>query len=123
MVRYLLLTTIIFLLSATIFYITITRLDPFSEQNEIAYFSFFFSIFIFIASFFTFFFFFTAELFSQINLGMQYYLISIRRGTLISVFLTTLLGLKLLQILGIVEIVLLGVFLILLEIIFSTQNN
>jgi hypothetical protein len=121
--RNFLLTTIIFVLSLVIFWITITQLDPLGEQRYIAIFSFFLSVFFMFTTFFTFFFFFAAELFSHRRLGTASFLIAIRRGFFTGFFVVFITTLKLYQLLDVVQIILCAMFLIFIELIFLTAKR
>lgn len=123
MTRNFILTIIVFLLSAAIFYVTVTQLDPLGEQQNIAFFTFFLSAFFGIASFFTLFFFFLAELISRRSLGLRYFFPAMRRGGLLATLVVVLLFLQFFRMLGILEAALLIIFLVLLEAIFISMGK
>lgn len=110
-----LLTGLILCLSAGIFYVSVFNLDPLGEQKSIAFGSFFVSFFCGAASFFTFVFFFATELFLGKKVGTSKFLLSLRRGILVSVFFTLLLVLQFFRLSGLLEMVLLAIFLALVE--------
>lgn len=108
-------TTLILLFSAGILWVTVSELDPFGPQKNVALVTFFFSLFLFVATFCTFVFFFASELFSGRRLGSRKFLVSLRRGIFVAVYFTTYMVLEWLNFWGVLEGVLLAVFLILVE--------
>lgn len=123
MTRYLFLTTVIFMLSLAALSLIVSQVDPFGPQKTFAFSTFFVAVFLAMSSFFTFLFFFTKELFSKEDLGHRYYLISMRRGSLIGFSFVALIAMHLLRILTIFEATLLIIFLVLLELSFITNKN
>lgn len=122
MFKYLIFNGLIFILSGSIFYVTITNIDPLGIQKNIGFVLFFLSFFLLISSFFTFLFFFGKELFAQKRLGMKSFQTSMRRGILVGFFIGSIALLQVLKILDIYETILLALFLILLEYIFTTNH-
>lgn len=118
-----LLTGVIFCLSVWIFYTSVFYLDPLREQKNIAFLAFFASFFCGITALFTFVFFFASEIFFGKKLGTSKFLVSLRRGILVSIFFTLLLVLQFFRFLGLVEIVLLSIFLALVEWISVTAKT
>jgi len=121
--KHFILTGIILVLSSIIFYITITKLDPFGEQKIVAYISFFVSFFCGLVSFFTFFCFFAHEIFVQRTLPFRYFLIALRRGFFFGVFAIFILLLQFFRLTGGIEIVLMLIFLLTLEILFLMKKK
>jgi hypothetical protein len=111
-------TILIFLLSVGIFVFSITQLDPFSEQANIALIVFYVSLFLGTASLFTLIFFFLKEAFAKENLGDLHFFIAARRALLVAFFVTVVALLQMLRLLGIVEVLLLFIFLFFIELIF-----
>jgi len=117
MFRNFFLTFLIFLLSAVIFYTTVTSLDPLGPQDLIALIAFFISLFFGVGSFCTFLFFFGAEILRGMHLPSSEFFVAMRRGILVGIFVTVFLVLQLFRFLGMFEAVLLGLFLVLVEFI------
>ncbi len=118
MKRNFLLTTVVFVLSAAIFWTTITQLDPLGAQRGVAMFSFFVSVLFGVSSFFTFFFFFSSELFSHRRLGTATYLVAMRRGVLVGILAVLVAALRLYQLLDFWQIILCAIFLFFVELVF-----
>jgi hypothetical protein len=123
MLRNLLLTGVLFLISGLLFATTIGNLDPLGEQKLIALVVFYVSMFCGITSFFTFLFFFGSELLSGRKLRTQHFLIAVRRGIFVGVFVITLLVLQMFRLLGLFEVTLLAIFLSLLEFIILSAKK
>lgn len=113
--RNFLLTGLVLGVSIAILYTSIFHLNPLGEQRDIAFLSFFVSLFCGLVSFFTFLFFFASELFFGKKLGTKYFIIAFRRSILLALFFCILLVLQLFRLLGLLEIVLLSIFLALVE--------
>ncbi|MCF7905623.1 hypothetical protein K9L63_00305 [Candidatus Gracilibacteria bacterium] len=121
MFRNFFLTFLVLLLSGSIFYTSLTSLDPLGPQSFIALFTFFISIFFGIASFGTFVCFFGSEIVRGKKLGTPVFFVALRRGIFLALFVTVLLGLQLFRLLGVFEAVLFGLFLLLVEFIFLSS--
>ena len=114
--KYFSLTALVFVLSSVLLYISTTRLDPLGEQKVLAFFCFFFSLFLSTSSFFALLFFSLSELFSKKRqLGILDFLVSLRRGGLIGMVVVCSSILQILHLAGIFEITLLILFGILVE--------
>ncbi len=123
MLRNLLLTGVLFLISGLLFATTIGNLDPLGEQKLIALVVFYLSMFCGVTSFFTFLFFFGSELLSGRKLRTQHFLVAVRRGIFVGVFVITLLVLQMFRLLGLFEVTLLAIFLSLLEFIILSAKK
>ena len=102
MIRNLLLTLMVFVLSGFVLWLTLTRLDPLGINQVPAYFAFFVSFFLSTSLFLTFLFFFASEVKRRRKLGTRHYLVALRRGMLGGMFLV---GVVVLQLLGMIRLV------------------
>jgi len=122
MKKHFILTSLILILSFILFYITIFSLDPLGEQKNIAFFTFFSSLFLGLSSLFTLTFFFAAETILKTKLGHKAFMISLRRGILTGIFGISFFILQFLRIFDTFEIILIGAFLILIEVIIMSAH-
>ena len=115
MLRSLLLTLAIFLISVGIASTIVLQIDPGGEGKLFIYIALLCSVFFGAGSLFTLIFFFGAELFSHQKLGTRHFLVALRRGILTGSFALILAILQLFRLIGFFEVLLLATFLVLIE--------
>jgi len=115
MLRSLLLTLAIFLLSTGIASTILLQIDPSGEGKLLIYVALLCSVFFGVGALFTLIFFFGSELFSHQKLGTRHFLVAIRRGVLAGSFGLILAILQLFRLVGFFEVLLLATFLVLIE--------
>ena len=116
-------STIILFISIYTLFITLTRLDPFSDHKVFALSLFFVSTFCIVAAFFSFVFFFLSEIILKRKLSKKHYFRAIRRASLFGIYVILVLGLHLLGILDLLELLLIGIYLGVIEWIFITSSK
>ncbi len=115
MLRSLLLTGTIFILSLGILLTILFQIDPLGEGKTLIYSALFLALFSGISSFITLLIFFGSEILSKHKLGSRHFLVALRRGILVGVFVTIAALLQLFRLWGIFEGLLLATFLVLIE--------
>lgn len=122
MLRNLMMTVAVLVLSSGIFYTTLFNLNPLGAQPYLAWLTFYVSLVCGIWSFFTLFFFFAAEMFTGYKLGDRQFLVAVRRGALVALLAFGLIVLQYFRFLGPIEGLLWLMFVCLIEWIFLTSR-
>lgn len=146
MIRNLILSFLVLALSGSVLWLTLSRLDPLGENKILAYVALFVSLILFVTFFSALCFFFARELMRHHKLGTRQFLVSLRRGMLVSFFVSGVVALQLLGFIsvfqcakplnpqvmcpqvvigyeGLLEVLLWGVFLFLIELMLTPPRK
>lgn len=95
MIRNLVLSFLVLILSGSVLWLTLQRLDPLGENKILAYVALFVSLILFVTFFSALCFFFARELMRHHKLGTRQFLVSLRRGMFVSFFVSGVVALQL----------------------------
>lgn len=103
MIRNLILSFFVLLLSGSVLWLTLQRLDPLGENQILAYVALFVSLTLFVTFLSTLCFFFARELMRHHKLGTRQFLIALRRGFFVALFVVGTVGLQLAGFISVIE--------------------